>query len=35
MLTIYILIVWILKHFSFRVMISRSKNNIIITTLVS
>lgn len=33
MFTIHILIVWTLKHFSFRVMISRSKNNIIITEL--
>ena len=34
MFTIHILIVWTLKHFSFRVMISRSKNNIIITAII-
>lgn len=34
MFTIHILIVWTLEHFSFRVMISRNKNNIIITELL-
>lgn len=34
MFTVHVLIVWTLKHFSFRVMLSRSKNNIIITELL-